>query len=104
MERSQEGRVEELSAQVGGRFKLTALIQKQMREYVRGGGAFMPSVRNVHELVNYILDEIEGQQIQLRLPAEIKEEEATAAAAAEAEAAAAAAAEAEAEAEAEEEE
>ena len=54
-EQSQEGRIEELSGKIGGRFKLTSLLQKQMREYVRGGRAFMPSVRNTHELVDYVV-------------------------------------------------
>ena len=69
MKQSQEGRVEELSRLVGGRFKLTALIQKQAREYYAAGRAFMPSVRNFNELFNYILDEIEQGKIALELPA-----------------------------------
>ena len=68
MRKSEEGRVEELSRQVGGRFKLTALIQRQAREYYLGGRAFMPSVRNFDELFNYILDEIEQGKITLALP------------------------------------
>jgi hypothetical protein len=67
MHRSQEGRVEELSRLVGGRFKLTTLIQKQAREYYRGGRAFMPSVRNMDELFNFILSEIEEGKIALEL-------------------------------------
>jgi len=70
MERSEEGRVEDLSRMVGGRFKLTVLIQKQAREYYRGGRAFMPSVRNLHELFNYILDEVEDGKVSLKLPEE----------------------------------
>ncbi len=70
MEKSEEGRVEELSRQVGGRFKLTVLVQKQAREYYRGGRAFMPNVRNLDELFNYILDEIEEGKISLTLPGE----------------------------------
>ena len=70
MRRSEEGRVEELSRLVGGRFKLTVLIQKQARDYYAGGRAFMPSVRNFDELFNYILDQVENEQIQLRLPEE----------------------------------
>ncbi len=65
---SQEGRVEELSEKAGGRFKLTTLIQKQMRDYVRAGRTFMPDVKNVNELFNYILDEFEEGKIQLSLP------------------------------------
>jgi len=74
MQQSQEGRVEELSKKAGGRFKLTALIQKQMREYVRGGGTFMPGVKNTHDLVNYILDEIEEGKISLVLLDELQPE------------------------------
>ncbi len=68
MRRSQEGRVEELSKKTGGRFKLTTLIQKQARSYYQGGRAFMPTVRNLDELFNQILDEIEQDKIALRLP------------------------------------
>jgi DNA-directed RNA polymerase subunit K/omega len=74
-----EGRVEELSKLVGGRFKLTTLVQKQAREYIRGGRAFMPSVRNMDELFEYILDEIEQGRIQLLLPGEQETEDQTAA-------------------------
>ncbi|NLW49996.1 MAG: hypothetical protein GXY85_04020 [Candidatus Brocadiaceae bacterium] len=63
--KSQEGRVEELSKLVGGRFRLTVLIQKQAQEYYAAGRTFMPSVRNFDELFNYILDEIEDGTIQL---------------------------------------
>jgi DNA-directed RNA polymerase subunit K/omega len=71
--RSEEGRVEELSRAVGGRFKLTTLIQKQARQYYEGGRTFMPSVRNFDDLFNYILDEIEQGKIELVLPAEAEE-------------------------------
>ncbi|MHC4481168.1 MAG: DNA-directed RNA polymerase subunit omega [Planctomycetota bacterium] len=76
MKQSEEGRVEELSRALGGRFKLTALIQKQAREYYMGGRAFMPSVRNFDELFNYILDEIEQGKIGLLLPGQAEEAEA----------------------------
>jgi hypothetical protein len=72
MKQSEEGRVEELSRLVGGRFKLTTLIQKQAREYYVGGRTFMPSVRNFDELFNYILDEIEQKRITLVLPGEAR--------------------------------
>jgi hypothetical protein len=75
MSSTEEGRIEELSKKVGGRFRLTALVQKQAREYVRGGGAFMPRVRNLDELFRYILDEVEQGRIRLLLPAEKREEE-----------------------------
>ena len=73
--RSQEQRVEELSKKVGGRFKLTSLVQKQMREYHLAGRAFMPDVRNINELFEYILDQVENGEIELRLPEEIKPRE-----------------------------
>ena len=68
MRASQEGRVEELSEKVGGRFRLTTLVQKQMRDYLRAGRTFMPNVKNVDELFDYILDEIEDGKIQLLPP------------------------------------
>lgn len=71
--RSEEGRVEELSRAVGGRFKLTTLIQKQARQYYEAGRTFMPSVRNFDDLFNYILDEIEEGKIDLILPEEAEE-------------------------------
>ena len=68
MAKSEEHRVEELSRKIGGRFKLTALVQKQARDYHLGGRAFMPNVRNIDELFNFILDQVENDQIRLRLP------------------------------------
>lgn len=65
MERSQEHRVEELSKKIGGRFQLTSLIQKRMREYHLGGRAFMPDVRNLDELFELVLGQIEDGQIEL---------------------------------------
>jgi hypothetical protein len=67
MRRSQEGRVEELSRRLGGRFKLTTLIQKQARGYYLGGRAFMPDVRNLDELFAHILDQIDDGKISLQL-------------------------------------
>jgi hypothetical protein len=75
VDQSEEGRVEELSRLVGGRFRLTTLIQKQAREYYRGGRAFMPSVRNLDELFNYILNEVEEGKVDLVLPGEVEEQE-----------------------------
>ena len=63
---SQEQRVEELSKKVGGRFKLSALVQKQLRDYHLAGRAFMPKVRNLDELFELVLDQIENGEIQLR--------------------------------------
>lgn len=77
MRRSEEGRVEELSKRIGGRFKLTTLVQRQARDYVRGGGAFMPKVRNLHELYRYILDEIDAGKIELQLRGEVEQAEET---------------------------
>jgi len=74
MRRSIEGRVEKLSELVGGRFHLTALMQKQAREYVRGGRAFMPNVRNMADLFNYIMDEVEEGKIELLLPQEAEQQ------------------------------
>ena len=74
MDESQEKRVEELTAKLKGRFRLTTLIQKQMREYHLGGRAFMPSVKNVNELFDYILSQIEENEIRLDLP-EVPESE-----------------------------
>jgi hypothetical protein len=65
MAKSQEGRVEDIGRELGGRFKLTSLLQKQLREYVKGGRAFMPSVRNTHELVSHILDDVEAGNLDL---------------------------------------
>jgi len=68
MRRSQEERVELLSKKVGGRFKLTALIQKQMRQYHLAGRAFMPDVRNLNELFDLVLDQVEQGLIVLEQP------------------------------------
>jgi len=74
MAASEEDRIEHLSRMVGGRFKLATLLQKQAREYYAGGRAFMPSVRNLDELFNYILEEVEEGKITLVLR-ETEEEE-----------------------------
>ena len=66
--KSQEQRVEELSQKVGGRFHLTSLIQKQLEQYHTGGRAFMPDVRNLNELFEMVLDQIEEEQIGLAQP------------------------------------
>jgi hypothetical protein len=67
---SEEEKVEMLSRKVGGRFRLTALVQKQMAQYVQGGRTFMPDVRNLDELFRYVLDEIDEEQVRLELPGE----------------------------------
>lgn len=74
MRGSAKARVDELSRRLGGRFRLTTLIEKQAEQYVRGGRAFMPSVRNLHELFGYILSEIDEGRIGLLLPGEEERE------------------------------
>lgn len=63
-------RVEELSRELGGRFKLTSLVQKRVRDYHITGRAFMPKVKNLHELFELVLDQVENGEIQLQLPEE----------------------------------
>lgn len=75
MRESQEHRVEELSKKVGGRFKLTALVQKQVRQYHLVGRAFMPDVKNLNELFEFVLDQVENEEIRLRLPESAAPEE-----------------------------
>jgi DNA-directed RNA polymerase subunit K/omega len=75
MPESEEHRIEQLSRMVGGRFKLATLLQKQAREYYAGGRAFMPSVRNLDELFNYILEEVQDGKITLVLRETEEEEE-----------------------------
>ena len=70
MRESQEQRVEELSKKVGGRFKLTALVEKRIRDYHMSGRAFMPRVRNMQELFMLVLDQIENDELQLRQPSD----------------------------------
>jgi hypothetical protein len=74
VDEAEEGRIEELSKLVGGRYKLTTLIQKQAVDYIKGGRAFMPSVRNMDELFRYILNEVEEGDISLELPGEVEGE------------------------------
>ncbi len=70
MKRNQDQRVEDLSGLVGGRFSLTALVIKRMREYYSGGRTFMPKIQNQSEFFDLILDEIENQEITLVFPDE----------------------------------
>ena len=61
-----EARLEKLAKMVGGRFKLTALVQKRMQEMVGSEHSFGgPHVDKVFEQV---LQEIEEGRIQLRTP------------------------------------
>jgi DNA-directed RNA polymerase subunit K/omega len=66
-EKSQAQRIEELSNKVGGRFKLTTLALKRIRSFYVGGRTFMPKVRNLDELFENVLDEIEEGKITLKL-------------------------------------
>ncbi len=70
MKTKRDQRIEDLSRMVGGRFKLTTLIVKRMREYYLGGRTFMPRVRHHDELFDMVLDQIENESIVLRLPDE----------------------------------
>lgn len=70
MRKSKEQLVEELSSQVGGRYKLTVLVQKKMADYVKGGRTFMPDVRNLDELFIHVLQEVQDGRIQLTMPDE----------------------------------
>lgn len=70
MARTTGQRVEELSKAMGGRFKLTALVQKRVRDYHVTGRAFMPKVKNLDELFELVLDQVEAGEIRLRLPEE----------------------------------
>ena len=75
MDKSNEERVEELSKKLGGRFRLTVLVQKQMAQYIKGGRTFMPDVKNLDELFGYVLNEIEEGNVRLNLPGEEEGEE-----------------------------
>ena len=75
MNPSEESHIEELTKRAGGRFKLTTLLLKQARDYYAGGRAFMPSVRNLDELFNYILDEIREGKVALESPQVAQSEE-----------------------------
>lgn len=72
---AEEEKVEMLSRKVGGRFRLTSLVQKQMAQYIKGGRTFMPDVRNLDELFRYVLDEIDEDKVRLKLPGEEEEPE-----------------------------
>jgi len=74
MQKSQEQRVEELSKLVGGRFALTALVQKRMRDYHLSGRAFMPNTRDLNELFELVLDQVENGVIRLRVAEEGRKE------------------------------
>lgn len=72
MEKSRDQRVEELSEKSGGRFKLTALVQKRVRNYYLHGRTFMPNVENMDELVDLVLDQVERGEIELSFPKKSK--------------------------------
>lgn len=72
MKETEEARVERISGIVGGRFRLTTLVQKRMRDFHKMGRAFMPTVRNFDELFNVVLDEVEQRKLELILPEGLK--------------------------------
>ncbi len=74
--KSQAQRIEDLSSDIGGRFKLSTLIIKRMREYYTGGRTFMPKVRNHDELFDLVLDQIESKEIVLKKPREVSSNQA----------------------------
>ncbi len=66
-------KVEELDRKVGGRFRLSALIQRRLQEVVRGGARPLEGNR---EPIQRVIEEIERGEVEL-----IKDESAEAAAA-----------------------
>lgn len=58
-------RLERLVAIAGGKFNLTALIQKRMRDVILHSPRLGET--DTHELFNTVLDEIETGNIELRL-------------------------------------
>ena len=74
MKETYPSRIERLSSELGGRFKLTVMIQKRFQEVLRGGRAFAPS-ENTDVLFQLILDEIEHGRLALADPGEIPEPE-----------------------------
>jgi len=69
MKESQASRIHELAERVGGYFRLTSLVQKRLREAVRGSSAFAPS-QNTNTLFELTLDEVEQGSIEIALPEE----------------------------------
>ncbi|MHC4923484.1 MAG: hypothetical protein ACYTG4_05330 [Planctomycetota bacterium] len=55
-------RVEELDRKVGGRFRLTSLIQRRLQESVRGGARPLEGNR---EPIERVIDEIERDEVEL---------------------------------------
>lgn len=55
-------KVEELDRKVGGRFRLTALIQRRLQEVVRGGARPLEGNR---EPIQRVVDEVERGEISL---------------------------------------
>lgn len=61
-----DARLERLTKVVGGRFRLTALVQKRMQEITTSAHAFgEPNIDNMFERV---LSEIESGRIKIELP------------------------------------
>ena len=55
-------KVEELDRRVGGRFRLTALVQRRLQEVVRGGARPLEGNR---EPIQRVIDEVERGEIDL---------------------------------------
>ncbi len=55
-------KIEELDRKVGGRFKLTALVQRRLQEVVRGGARPLEGNR---EPIQRVVAEIERDEIEL---------------------------------------
>jgi hypothetical protein len=55
-------KVEELDRKIGGRFRLTALIQRRLQEVVRGGARPLEGNR---EPIRRVIEEIERGEIDL---------------------------------------
>ena len=67
MKETEEARVERISGMVGGRFRLTTMVEKRMKDFHKMGRAFMPTVRSFDELFNIVLDELESGKYELIL-------------------------------------
>jgi hypothetical protein len=55
-------KIEELDRKVGGRFRLTALIQRRLQEVVRGGARPLEGNR---EPIRRVIEEIERGEVEL---------------------------------------
>ena len=55
-------KIEELDRRIGGRFRLTALVQRRLQEVVRGGARPLEGNR---EPIQRVIDEVERGEIDL---------------------------------------